>query len=110
MSRSPLSPALTHVLAAVAHGSSYGFDITEATGLPSGTVYPALSRLEEDGYLRSRWESPRIAQREKRPARRYYEMTATGERVLNDAIAIMKARERARRGQRRLLRPVRERA
>ena len=28
-----------------------------ATGLTSGTVYPALDRLESAGYLRSKWEA-----------------------------------------------------
>jgi DNA-binding PadR family transcriptional regulator len=54
----------------------------DATGLPSGTVYPVLGRLERDGYVRSKWESQAVAQREKRPPRRYYEITAAGSRAL----------------------------
>ena len=38
---------------AVADGYEYGFDVIGETGFPSGTVYPALSRLVRDGYLRS---------------------------------------------------------
>ena len=34
------------VLRAVAAGHRYGFDVMEACALPSGTVYPALRRLE----------------------------------------------------------------
>jgi DNA-binding PadR family transcriptional regulator len=66
-------------------GARYGFDIMDATGLPSGTVYPVLGRLERDGYVRSKWESHSVAQREKRPPRRYYEITASGARALADS-------------------------
>jgi PadR family transcriptional regulator, regulatory protein PadR len=109
MSRLPLSPALAAVLQAIADGARYGFDIIDATGLPSGTVYPALARLEDDSLVSSQWEPHRIAQREKRPPRRYYEMTAAGERRLADAIAALKERERAARARMRGLRPVRAR-
>src|SRR5688572_11461187 len=78
----PLSLSAVAVLAAVSRSIRHGFDIMDATGLPSGTVYPVLGRLERDGYVRSRWESPSIAQREKRPPRRYYEVTANGSRAL----------------------------
>ena len=57
----------------------------DATGLPSGTVYPALSRLERDGYVRSAWEDDVEAHASGRPARRYYRVTAPGTRALNDA-------------------------
>ena len=77
--------ALT-VLQAVGNGFEYGFDIIDATGLPSGTVYPALSRLERDGWLRSAWEDDDRARRDGRPARRYYRVTAPGLRVLADTL------------------------
>ena len=44
------------VLRAVASGHKYGFDVMEACGIPSGTAYPALRRLEKAGLLRSGWE------------------------------------------------------
>ena len=50
-----LSITVLSVLQAIADEHQYGFDIIDITGLPSGTVYPALSRLERDGYLRSAW-------------------------------------------------------
>src|SRR3990172_3421766 len=74
------------ILEAVARGVVHGFDIMDETGLPSGTVYPALSRLERDGLVRSRWENARIAHHEKRPPRRYYEMTAEGRDRLAEAL------------------------
>jgi DNA-binding PadR family transcriptional regulator len=74
------------VLHAVARGYRYGFDIMDATGLPSGTVYPALRRLKQLGYVSSRWEASDIAEAAKRPRRRYYEIKADGERALADAL------------------------
>jgi len=73
-----LSSAMALVLDALARGSRHGFDILDATGLPSGTVYPILRRLEHDGFARSRWESAKAAQQEQRPPRRYYELTPDG--------------------------------
>jgi DNA-binding PadR family transcriptional regulator len=77
-----LSNAALQVLAAIAAGSRYGFVVIDRTGLPSGTVYPALSRLERDGYVRSHWEDEAAAHQQGRPARRYYRVTAAGERGL----------------------------
>ncbi|HJU90787.1 MAG TPA: PadR family transcriptional regulator [Gemmatimonadaceae bacterium] len=75
-------PRLTYptslVLVAVSRGYRYGFDIIEACGLPSGTVYPILRRLEDAGLLRSRWEGVRTARDEQRPPRRYYQLNASG--------------------------------
>src|SRR5574341_679297 len=58
------------VLEAIAAGVQHGFDIMDTTGLPSGSVYPILRRLEHEGLVRSRWEKHEIAQREGRPPRR----------------------------------------
>jgi PadR family transcriptional regulator, regulatory protein PadR len=81
-----LSITAVSVLQAIAEGVEYGFDIIDRTGLPSGTVYPALSRLERDGYARSAWEDEALAFRDGRPARRYYRITAPGTRALNDSL------------------------
>ena len=86
-----LSITAVSVLHAVANGFEYGFDVIDATRLPSGTVYPALSRLERDGYLRSAWENERYAFNEGRPARRYYRVTAAGARALDDAVVYYRA-------------------
>jgi DNA-binding PadR family transcriptional regulator len=82
----PLSLSAVAVLGAIARRIRYGFDIMDAAALPSGTVYPILGRLERDGYVRSRWESHTTAVREKRPPRRYYEITAAGEKLLAHSI------------------------
>ena len=80
---------MTHVTAlilhAVAAGHRYGFDIMDATGLASGTVYPALRRLEEARVLRGRWEDEPAATRGGRPQRRIYELTKAGEVVAAEA-------------------------
>jgi DNA-binding PadR family transcriptional regulator len=82
----PLSLSAVAVLGVVAKRIRHGFDIMDATGLPSGTVYPILGRLERDGYVRSRWESQATAFREKRPPRRYYEISAAGAKILARSI------------------------
>jgi PadR family transcriptional regulator PadR len=74
------------ILQAVANGYLYGFDIIDVTGVPGGTVYPALRRLEEAGHLTSKWERQSIAQQEPRPPRKYYELTRSGREVLSEAV------------------------
>jgi PadR family transcriptional regulator PadR len=97
-------PYTTHpttlVLQAIADGARYGFDIADRTGLQTGTVYPALRRLDTLGFVRSSWESEKIARREQRPARRYYEITKAGAAALETALkrfenlARLRSRER----------------
>jgi PadR family transcriptional regulator, regulatory protein PadR len=86
-----LSFTTVTVLHALASGSRHGFDIIDATGLPSGTVYPALARLERDGLVKSSWEEAAAARDEKRPPRRYYRVTAQGVRVLDTELSRYRA-------------------
>lgn len=81
-----LSFSGTAILQAVAHDYHYGFDIMDVTGLPSGTVYPALRRLEAAGLLASKWEDEEAARKEQRPARKYYKLTASGRQSLAAAV------------------------
>jgi len=74
------------ILRAVSNGYLYGFDIIDITGVPGGTVYPALRRLEEAGYLISKWEKQSISQSEPRPQRKYYELTRAGREALAEAV------------------------
>jgi DNA-binding PadR family transcriptional regulator len=63
----------------------YGLQLMEATGLKSGTIYPALHRLESEGWLRSSSEdvdSSAVG----RPARRLYALTPTGHAAAEDAL------------------------
>ena len=88
------------VLRAIASGHRYGFDIMEACGLPSGTVYPALRRLERAEKLTSSWESDEEARAAGRPRRRVYGLTAEGE------IAVVEAEARLAEIRRMLLPPA----
>jgi PadR family transcriptional regulator PadR len=82
------------VLQALAQGHRFGFDIMEVTGLPSGTVYPALRRLESLALATSDWEKDITARRQARPRRRYYELTPAGRRHLAHAAARFQAVQR----------------
>lgn len=57
---------------------TYGFALSQATGLKAGTLYPVLQRLRNEGWLSARWEE--IDERsEGRRRRCYYRLTADGE-------------------------------
>jgi PadR family transcriptional regulator PadR len=75
------------VLQALLHDHHHGFDVMAATGLPSGTVYPILRRLDAAGAVRSRWEDEATARQEQRPARRYYDLTTGGRALAREALA-----------------------
>ena len=74
------------LLAVLEGGPLHGYAIIEALearsagalDLPTGTVYPALRRLEQAGYLRSEWST--VGGRE----RRTYQLTAAGRRALSE--------------------------
>jgi DNA-binding PadR family transcriptional regulator len=73
-----LSHSAALILKALSLGYGFGLDVMEMTGLPSGTVYPALRRLERDLLVESQWEPEEEATRLGRPARRYYQVTEQG--------------------------------
>jgi len=77
------------VLAAIMQdpaGEFYGLDIATATGLKSGSLYPILMRLEELGWLTSRWEEIDPGEQE-RPRRRYYQLTGAGIDLARETLA-----------------------
>jgi PadR family transcriptional regulator PadR len=86
MPNMPTEPRLSHtaamILQAIHTGQVYGFSVMEMTGLPSGTVYPAMRRLERDGLIASKWEKQSIADAEQRPPRKYYRLTRQGKVTL----------------------------
>jgi PadR family transcriptional regulator PadR len=53
----------------------HGYELSKATGLKSGTLYPILIRLSDEGVLDSRWKD---VERPGRPPRHVYRLTATG--------------------------------
>jgi DNA-binding PadR family transcriptional regulator len=71
------------ILQAIGGGYIYGYTVMEVTGLPSGTVYPALRRLERDQLIRSQWERQSIANAALRPPRKYYRLTRSGTAALD---------------------------
>jgi PadR family transcriptional regulator PadR len=79
-------PRLSHtsamILQAIGAGYIYGYTVMEATGLPSGTVYPAMRRLERDQLIRSQWERQSIADAALRPPRKYYKLARSGKVTL----------------------------
>ena len=58
----------------------YGYDLMRAAGLPSGTLYPMLARLQDQGLVTSHWE-PQPDDSGGRPPRKYYRLTAEGART-----------------------------
>jgi DNA-binding PadR family transcriptional regulator len=90
-----MAPALSYtglfILQALAQGHRFGFDIMEVTGLPSGTIYPALRRLEALELVSSDWEQDEKARKEGRPRRRYYALTREGKQHLAEAEARFRA-------------------
>ena len=65
-----------------------GADLRRQTGVATGTLYPILLRLEDAGWLTSRWEelNPREAGR---PRRRLYSMTGLGVRKAQAAVTLV---------------------
>jgi PadR family transcriptional regulator, regulatory protein PadR len=67
------------VLAALRGAPTHGYEVLNrlrdrsdgTLGVPEGSLYPALYRLEKAGHLRSRWEG--VGRR-----RRVYELTPSG--------------------------------
>jgi DNA-binding PadR family transcriptional regulator len=70
----------------------YGYDLMKAAGLPSGTLYPLLSRLETRGLVTSAWEIP---QQDGQRPRRYYQLTGEGVRVARLELAQATAARRS---------------
>jgi PadR family transcriptional regulator, regulatory protein PadR len=53
----------------------HGYDLSKETGLKSGTLYPVLMRLSEQGLLESCWQDP---ERPGLPPRHVYRLTPSG--------------------------------
>jgi len=81
MSR-PLGITTVMILIAIERRVCYGLDIVNRTGLLPGTVYTTLRRLERKGHVSGRWEEASVAESERRPRRRYYELTPSGRSAL----------------------------
>jgi PadR family transcriptional regulator, regulatory protein PadR len=60
---------------------SHGYDLARETDLKSGSLYPILARLSDQGLLEARWEQEVGLGR---PPRHLYRLTATGRAALRD--------------------------
>ncbi|WP_231626691.1 PadR family transcriptional regulator [Streptomyces apocyni] len=65
----------------------YGLELCELAGLPSGTIYPILARLEHVGWVESTWEDPALHEGAGRPRRRFYRIAEDGAEHARDALA-----------------------
>lgn len=54
----------------------YSLEIGLEAGIPPGTIYPALAKLEKSGWMESRWD----AEERGAPRRRLYRLTGVGQR------------------------------
>src|ERR1700689_2398750 len=71
----------------------YGYDLMKAAGLKSGTLYPMLSRLEDERLVTSAWETP---QHEGERPRKYSGLPGEGIRVARLELAgVSASRSRA---------------
>ena len=68
----------------------YGYDISKATGLKSGTLYPILMRLAEHKLLEAEWQAPEPG----RPPRHIYRITKTGRLFAQERMESRKLRVR----------------
>lgn len=78
MNISKQTRCVLEVLSAAPDLWRYGYDISRETGVKSGTLYPMLMRLTDQGLLEAEWREPAAPGR---PARHVYRLTAEG-RVL----------------------------
>src|SRR5918998_3985468 len=65
----------------------YGLELCDLVGLPSGTIYPILARLERAGWVDSTWEDPAAHEAAGRPRRRFYWLTTDGADQARAALA-----------------------
>lgn len=79
MSPIRLTHATALILQALATGRRHGFQIMDVSGLPSGTVYPVLRRLERELAVESEWEDEETARAAGRRPRRVYRLTESGQ-------------------------------
>ena len=71
----------TILLETISRGPMYGYQICKTVNtrtegyfdLREGSLYPALHKLEREGFLKSHWETPEGGRR-----RKYYQITDTG--------------------------------
>ncbi len=81
------SPQTLGVLAALLEAEEewhYGYALSQQTGLKSGTLYPILMRLAEQGWLERQWMP---SEQPGRPPRHVYRLTGDGVREARQKFA-----------------------
>ena len=73
--RSPQTRQLFAVMSRQPRIWQYGYELSKQTGLKSGTLYPLLIRLSDQGLLESQWQEP---ERPGKPPRHAYKLTPNG--------------------------------
>jgi len=94
MSPIRVTHATALILQALASGTRHGFQVMEVTGLPSGTVYPVLRRLEREAAVESEWEDAAEASAAGRRKRRVYRLTEPGQLLAERARQRLAATQR----------------
>jgi PadR family transcriptional regulator, regulatory protein PadR len=72
---SPQTRELLSVMLLQPRAWQYGYELSKQTGLKSGTLYPLLIRLSDQGLLESEWQEQ---QRPGKPPRHAYRLTPSG--------------------------------
>jgi PadR family transcriptional regulator, regulatory protein PadR len=86
--------AVLQALKENSHAWNYGYDLSKITGLKSGTLYPILTRLNDEGWLENKWEQ---SAKPGRPPRHLYRLTAVGSSAANRALKTAASKTRAQR-------------
>ena len=86
--------AVLEALKGNGHTWSYGYDLSRVTGLKSGTLYPILTRLHDEGWLENKWEQ---AVEPGRPPRHLYRLTAVGSSAASQAVKTAASKARPQR-------------
>ncbi len=75
---------LLEALAAKTQVWRHGYELMKETGLSSGTLYPLLMRMGDQGLIEAEWREPAQLGR---PARHVYRLTAAGIALAQAAVA-----------------------
>ncbi len=85
---------LAAALMAAPGDQHWGYQLSKASGVRSGAMYPRLTSMLEEGWLADGWESQEEAGG--RPPRRYYTLTEKGKAELGAVLARAELDERFR--------------
>jgi PadR family transcriptional regulator PadR len=64
----------------------YGYELSKATGLTSGTLYPLLMRLNDQGLMESAWQE---GEGPGRPPRHVYRLSAHGIKLARERDVVL---------------------